>query len=60
MTRLNRVIKCFNDYDNAIERIMPWLSESELIVVEQLLTDIRNETSLLIGELRKHGCRREN
>ena len=60
MTRLDRVVKCFNDYDTLIQRLTEWLNTDEAIVAEYRANEIRNEVSLLIGEFRAHGCRREN
>lgn len=60
MTRLERVIKAFNDYDNLVEQLIEWLDDIDGIVAEYRVNKIRNETSLLIGELRRYGCRREN
>lgn len=55
MTRLDRVIKGFNDYDNLIKEIISWLEENNLdyeaMVAELRVEGIRNEVSLLIGEL---------
>ena len=67
MTRLNRIIKAFNDYDNFVK-------DNTLIGFfecgktkfntaqeqEAEIKRIRNEVSILIGELKSHGCRREN
>ena len=67
MTRLDRIIKCLNDYDNFIK-------DNTLIGFfecgktkfntaqeqEKEITRILNEVSVLIGELKRHGCRREN
>lgn len=65
MTRLNRIIKAFNDYDNFVKKYsiigiieskgMDYIKLDEYVE----LNNIRNEVSLLIGELKRHGCRRE-
>lgn len=66
MTRLNRIIKAFNDYDNFIKNysIIGIFKDRGLdyTTLEEYseLNNIRNEVSILIGELKKHGCRREN
>ena len=64
MTRLNRVIKTFNDYDNLIIELISWLENNNLnydaIVAELRVEAIRKETSILVGELKRFGCRREN
>lgn len=66
MTRLDRVIKAFNDYDRFVykytligmfeARGMDYTRLEEYAELER----IRNEVSILIGELKRHGCRREN
>lgn len=53
MTRLDRVIQGFNDYDNLIKDIT--LTEEQ----EEEIERIRNEVSILIGELKRYGCRRK-
>ena len=64
MTRLNRVIKAFNDYDNLIKELVSWLEDNNLdydaMVAELRVEAIRKEVSMLVGELKRHGCRREN
>lgn len=66
MTRLNRIIKAFNDYDNFVQKnTLIGILESKGMDYTKLdeyaeLNNIRNEVSLLIGELKRHGCRREN
>lgn len=66
MTRLNRIIKAFNDYDNFVKKysIIGIFEDNDLDYTKldeyAELTNIRNEVSLLIGELKKYGCRREN
>ena len=66
MTRLNRIIKAFNDYDNFVKKTS-FIGQYEKLgwdytTVEEYaeLNNIRNEVSILIGELKRHGCRREN
>ncbi len=65
MTRLNRIIKAFNDYDNFIKKysIIGVFEEKGLDYTKldeyAELNNIRNEVSILIGELKRHGCRRE-
>ena len=66
MTRLNRIIKAFNDYDNfAKKNSLIGCFETLDLDYTKLdefaeLNNIRSEVSLLIGELKRHGCRREN
>ena len=62
MTRLNRVIKCFNDYDTLVKQLVEqsgkWPSEIYKAVAESKVNKIRAEASTLIGELKRYGCRR--
>ena len=66
MTRLDRVIKAFNDYDNfAKKNSLIGYFETVGLDYTKLdeyaeLNNIRNEVSLLIGELKRHGCRRKD
>lgn len=66
MIRLNRIIKAFNDYDNFVQKnTLIGIFETKGMDYTKLdeyaeLNNIRNEVSLLIGELKRHGCRREN
>ena len=61
MTRLDRVIKGFNDYDNLVkEHIEDGLLPVDDVDILNKLHKIRSEVSLLIGELKRFGCRREN
>ena len=66
MTRLNRIIKAFNDYDNFVKKYsVVGIFEDRGFDYTKLeeyseLNNIRNEVSLLIGELKRHGCRRED
>ena len=60
MTRLDRVIQGFNDYDNLVKQLIEWLDEIDGAVAEYRVNKIRNEISILIGELKKYGCRRKD
>ena len=66
MTRLDRIIKAFNDYDNFAKKnsLIGYFETAGLDYTKldeyAELNNIRNEVSLLIGELKRHGCRREN
>lgn len=60
MTRLDRVIKGFNDYDNLVKQLIEWLDEVEGTVAEYRVNKIRDEVSLLVGELKRYGCRRKD
>jgi hypothetical protein len=57
MTRLDRVIKCFNDYDKLVKDLQ--LKEVDSVVAEYLANQIRSEVSQLISELKRYGCRRK-
>ena len=58
MTRLDKVIKAFNDYDNLVKQLIEWLDEVDGTVAEYRVNKLRNEVSPLIGELKRYGCRR--
>ena len=60
MTRLDRVIKGFNDYDNLVEQLIERLDEVDGCVAEYQVNKLRNELSSLIGELKRYGCRRRD
>ena len=68
MTRLNRIIKAFNDYDNFVKdnTLVGFLERNgkqNFTTPEEHIENIKkisNEVSVLIGELKRHGCRREN
>ena len=60
MTSLDRVIKGFNDYDNLVKSLIMLLDEVDGTVAERRVSKLRDEISLLVGELKRYGCRREN
>lgn len=60
MTRLDRIIKGFNDYDNLVKQLIEWLDEINGTVAEDRVTKLRAEISPLIGELKRYGCRRSD
>lgn len=62
MTRLDRVIKSFSDYDNLVKQLIEWLDEIDGADdgVQSRVDKIRDEVSLLVGELKRYGCRRKN
>ena len=60
MTRLDRVIKAFNDYDNLVKQLITWLDEIDGSVAEYRVNKLRNEIGPLIGELKRYGCRRKD
>ena len=56
MTRLDRIIKGFNDYDNFIKDLQIRTNDK---IKDTELSKLRYDVSLLIGELKRYGCRRE-
>lgn len=60
MTRLDRVIKAFNDYDNLVKSLIIMLDEIDGTVAEYRVNKLRDEISPLIGELKRYGCRRND
>ena len=64
MTRLERIIKVFNDYDDLVEALRDSVAELRGsrcdVFLDIALKDLRGEVSVLIEELKRHGCRREN
>lgn len=56
MTRLNRAIKIFNDYDNLVKAIALKNGDNSH---DQALKELRRKVDILVLELRSHGCRRE-
>lgn len=54
MTRLDRIIKAFDDYDKFVKKYS--LNKEEFIEFCKLKIDV----SILIDELKLYGCRREN
>jgi hypothetical protein len=60
MTRLDRVIKGFNDYDNLVRSLIMMLDEVDGTVAEFRVNKLRDEISLLVGELKRYGCRRKD
>ena len=57
MTRLQRVIEGFNDYDKFLEEMIVKTNDN---LQEYKLNQLRNRVSSLTDELRRYGCRREN
>ena len=56
MQRVQRIIKGFNEYDKLLVEMINKTGDK---VKEYQLNQLRNEVSLLVGELRRFGCRRE-
>lgn len=57
MTRLERVIQAFNDYDNLVKELVFNNNDNSK---DNELEEIRENVSLLVGELKRYGCRRKN
>ena len=57
MTRLDRIIKCFNDYDDLVEELALRNSDNSQ---NRELQELRHKVDILIWELKNHGCRRAN
>lgn len=57
MTRLDRIIQAFNKYDEMV-RDLAWNNNDGSKECE--LNELQLEVSLLIGELKRYGCRRKN
>ena len=56
VTRLDRVIKSFNEYDKLVQELAGWLDAPEAIVANLRVNKLREEVSMLIGELKTYGC----
>ena len=56
MTRLNRIIKAFNDYDDLVDELALRNSDSSQNNAQKKL---REEVKFLIAELKRYGCRRD-
>ena len=54
------MIKGFNDYGNLLKQLITWLDEIYSTVAEYRVNKLRNEISLLIGELKRYGCSRKD
>ena len=59
MTRLDRVIKGFDNYDNLVRSLILMLDEIDGTIAEARVNKLRNELNPLIRELEKFGCRRK-
>lgn len=57
MTRLERIIEAFNDYDDLVDELALRNSDN---VQDSALKDLRDRVSVLIGELKRYGCRRKD
>lgn len=57
MTRLDRIKKAFNDYDDMVEDLAFNNNDGSKSME---LSKLRDEVRVLIDELNKHGCRRKD
>ena len=57
MTRLDRIIKVFNDYDEIVENLA-WNHNDGTYEYE--LRKLREDVKLLVDELKRYGCRRKD
>lgn len=56
MTRLDRIIKAFNTYDEIVDDLA-WNNNDGSR--EDILKELRKEVKSLINELKRYGCRRD-
>lgn len=56
MTRLERIIKAFNDYDEIVDDLAYNNNDGSR---ELVLKELRKEVKSLIHELKRYGCRRD-
>ena len=56
MTRTQRVIKAFIDYDRFLAEMIVKTNDRRK---EEQLVRLRRDVSILVKELRRYGCRRE-
>ena len=54
MTRLDRIIEVFDQYHEMLDEII-WLKEQD-----DRLKELRDKANVLVDELKRYGCRREN
>ena len=58
MTRLNRVLKLLEDYDDVAAMLLNGVCDRQWC--RKMLTCLREEKKYLTKELIEHGCRRNN
>lgn len=58
MTRLDRIIKAFNDYDEIVENLV-WDNNDDAYY-DRKLKMLREEVRMLVAELERYGCRRRD
>ena len=56
MTRLERIIKAFNEYDEIVDDLTYNNNDGSR---EHVVKELRKEVKLLIAELKRYGCRRD-
>ena len=57
MTRLDRIIKAFNDHDEMVDNLV-WDNNDSTYEYE--LRKLREDVKLLTDELKRYGCRRKD
>ena len=55
MTRLERIIKAFNEYDEIVDDLAYNNNDGSR---EHVVKELRKEVKSLIAELKRYGCRR--
>ena len=55
MTRLDRILQVFKDYDDLVDALKHVNSSQD-----DALKDLRDKVSVLAGELIQYGCRRRD
>ena len=56
MTRLGRIIKAFNEYDEIVDDLAYNNNDGSR---EHVIKELRKEVKSLINELKRYGCRRD-
>jgi plasmid stabilization system protein ParE len=56
MTRLERIIKAFNEYDEIVDDLAYNNNDGSR---EHVVKELRKEVKSLIAELKRYGCRRD-
>lgn len=56
MTRLERIIKAFNEYDEIVDDLAYNNNDGSR---EHVIKELRKEVKSLINELKRYGCRRD-
>lgn len=56
MTRLERIIKAFNEYDEIVDDLAYNNNDGSK---EHVVKELRKEVKSLVAELKRYGCRRD-